>query len=165
LRQASSSTICWGAALAAANSWSSSTERSAVSLHAFDLHVGGRDHVLALDLHAMAGIVDQRHLCARGLALERFQRVEQIGAGQIVMLRDLEAAIAQLRGDGLGVRHGIGEAGEMLVPMPTTSATRLSCAAAGDQAASKRTKAAATTRTMTVLAFPLRNEPSATSLE
>ena len=70
---------------------------------------------MPVDLHTVAGVVDERNLGVSRLALEGFQRVEQIGAIEIVVLGDLEAVIAQLRGDGLGVGDGIGEARKMLV--------------------------------------------------
>ncbi len=84
-------------------------------LLAFDLHVDRREHVAALDIHAVAGIIDERHLRSLRLALEGLEHVEQIGAGEIVMLGDLEAVRAEFGGDRLGVGHGVGEAREMLV--------------------------------------------------
>ena len=103
LRQASSSTICCGAGPAAANSASSSTRAERGLVGAFDLHVGRRHHVLAVDLHAVAGVVDERDFGVLRLALEGLERIEQIGAVEIVMLGDLKAVIPQLGGDRLGV--------------------------------------------------------------
>ena len=82
---------------------------------AFDFHVGRRHHVLAVDLHAVAGVVDERDFRVLRLALEGFERIEEIGAVEIVMLGDLKAVIPQLGGDRLGVADGIGKARKMLV--------------------------------------------------
>jgi hypothetical protein len=50
-----------------------------------------------------------------GLAFEFLQGVEQTGAVEIVIFRHLEAVAFELRGDGLGVRHRIGQLGQMLI--------------------------------------------------
>src|SRR6188472_1258872 len=78
LRQASSRTICCGAGDEASNSCSSATDLSAVL--AFDLHIGRREHVLAVDLHAMARVINECHFGASRLALEFLQGIEKIGA-------------------------------------------------------------------------------------
>jgi hypothetical protein len=84
---------------------------------ALDLHVGRRQHVLAVDLHAVAGIIDERHFGAGSLTLELLQSIEQSRAVEIVIFRDLEAVHLELGGDRLGVGHGIDEARQMpIVP-------------------------------------------------
>ena len=82
---------------------------------ALDLHVGRSEHVLAFDLHAVAGIVDERDFGSCRLSFEFLQRVEQVGPVEIVILRDFEAVRSKRCGDGLSVGDRVVEAGKMLV--------------------------------------------------
>ena len=115
LRQASSITICCGAGPAALYNCCRSTERIVVlSSHVISISVGA-SRFLPLDRHAVACVVDQRDLGSGRVTFEFLQGVEQAGAVEVVIFRHLEAVALELRGDGLGVRHGIGQLGQMLV--------------------------------------------------
>ena len=103
MRQASSSTICCGAGPGGGEQRVELDRAERGLVGAFDLHVGRRHHVLAVDLHAVAGVIDERDFGVLRLALEGFERIEEIGAVEIVMLGDLKAVIPQLGGDRLGV--------------------------------------------------------------
>ena len=79
---------------------------------AVHLHVGRRDDVFAGELHAVAGIVDERGRRLVGGLLESLQRVEKVGPRDVVVLEHLEAMRLENAGDRLGVGHRIHELGE-----------------------------------------------------
>ena len=135
-------------------------------VRALDLHVGRRDHVLAVDLHAVAGVVDERHFGVLRLALEGLERIEEVGAIEVVMLGDLEAVIAELRGDRLGIGDGIGEARKMLIFADADDERHALGIGRGRQRGREHEEEGCGKDTKHwILAFPIaRSEPSASSL-
>ena len=65
--------------------------------------------IVAFDLHAVAGIIDQRHLRVIGGLGEAVDRVDHAGLVEIGALDDLEARVAQRRRDQIGVIGRVGK--------------------------------------------------------
>ena len=71
--------------------------------------IDGQHIVLAIDLHAMAGVEDQPHMTGSEVVLEFDDRLHHRMLGRIGKQRHAEIELFQLFGDGMGVAHGIAE--------------------------------------------------------
>ena len=71
--------------------------------HPLELGVGGYEIVGAVHLHAVAGIIDHRHVRLGGADAEVAQGVGDLAAAKIELQVDLEVECFQLLGDGLRI--------------------------------------------------------------
>jgi hypothetical protein len=73
------------------------------------LRIDGNEPVAAIDLHAMAGIVDDGDLRARGLAQEFADHALRAGAIEIDAFGHGKADAAKTLCDGAGIVGGVGQ--------------------------------------------------------